>query len=67
VLVERPGLRDAVRGLLDDRGLRDRLGAAARKKAKREWAADAAAELLITVYSEARATAQTERPNGSRR
>jgi glycosyltransferase involved in cell wall biosynthesis len=66
LLVDRSGLREAIERLLGDRELRERLGAAARAKAAREWAAGAAAESLVAVYSEARrATAQTESPKGS--
>jgi glycosyltransferase involved in cell wall biosynthesis len=66
LLVDRSGLRAAIERLLGDRELRERLGAAARAKAVREWAAGAAAESLVAAYSEARrATAQTESPNGS--
>ena len=66
VLVERSGIRAAVEGLLGDAGRRERLGTAARQKARREWTADAAAEALVDVYAAARrATAQTESPNGN--
>jgi len=66
VLVDRSGLREAVQLLLADSELRGRLGAAARDKARREWSADAAGAALVDAYSEAlRATAQTDRPNGS--
>jgi glycosyltransferase involved in cell wall biosynthesis len=66
LLVDRAGLRAALERLLADRELRMRLGAAARKKAAREWAPDAAADSLVAAYSEARrATAQTDSPNGS--
>jgi glycosyltransferase involved in cell wall biosynthesis len=66
LLVDRSGLREAVQRLLADPELRTRLGAAAREKARREWSASAAGDALVGAYSEAlRATAQTDRPNGS--
>lgn len=66
LLVDRSGLREAVQRLLADPELRSRLGAAAREKAGREWSPGATGDALVEVYSEAlRATAQTDRPNGS--
>jgi glycosyltransferase involved in cell wall biosynthesis len=43
-------LRTAIERLLGDRELRDRLGAAAREKALREWSADVVADALVGVY-----------------
>jgi glycosyltransferase involved in cell wall biosynthesis len=66
LLVDRSGLRLAVQRLLAEPALRSRLGKAAREKAQREWSWAASSSALADAYSEAlRATAQTERPNGS--
>ena len=46
-------LRAALEQLLRDRGLRDRLGAAARVKAEREFSWNAATNTLVAVYEEA--------------
>jgi glycosyltransferase involved in cell wall biosynthesis len=46
-------LRAALERLLGDRELRERLGAAARAKAEREFSLDAAANALVAVYEEA--------------
>jgi glycosyltransferase involved in cell wall biosynthesis len=44
-------LRAAVERLLGDRELRERLGAAAREKAQREWGREAAAVALQNAYT----------------
>jgi glycosyltransferase involved in cell wall biosynthesis len=46
-------LRSALERLLGDEALRERLGAAARAKAQREFSFDAAASALLAVYEEA--------------
>jgi glycosyltransferase involved in cell wall biosynthesis len=46
-------LRAAVERLLGDRELCERLGAAARAKAEREWSWDTATDALLRVYDEA--------------
>jgi glycosyltransferase involved in cell wall biosynthesis len=43
-------LRSAIERLLGDRELRERLGAAAREKARREWSADVVADALVGLY-----------------
>ena len=43
-------LRDALERLLADPGLRERLGAAARKRAQREFSLDTAADQLVAAY-----------------
>lgn len=43
-------LRAAIERLLADPGLRERLGAAAREKARREWSAEAAGAALVELY-----------------
>ncbi len=52
LLADRDTLRAAIERLLDDRELRARLGAAARAKAEREWAAEPAAQALLAAYRE---------------
>ena len=50
-LVDRAGLRPAIVRLLEDAGLRDRLGAAARGRAEERYSWEAATAALLTVYS----------------
>jgi glycosyltransferase involved in cell wall biosynthesis len=52
-----PALRAAIERLLDDRELRERLGAAAHEKAVRLWSADTAAQALSAAYRDASAEA----------
>jgi glycosyltransferase involved in cell wall biosynthesis len=47
-------LRAAIERLLGDRELCERLGAAARRKAEREWSWEAATDALLRVYQEIR-------------
>jgi len=49
---EPAALERALRALLDDRELRERLGAAAREQAKRRFSHEAEAEALVAVYEE---------------
>lgn len=53
LLVGRHELRPALERLLADPELRTRLGAAAREKARREWASDHAASTLAAAYADA--------------
>jgi len=59
LLASRAELRGAIERLLSDPGLRTRLGAAARVRARREWSRDAAAGALLAVYGEAGIAAGT--------
>jgi glycosyltransferase involved in cell wall biosynthesis len=54
LLVEQDGVRPAVERLLADAELRRRLGSAARLRAQRDWAADAAGHALREAYAAAR-------------
>jgi glycosyltransferase involved in cell wall biosynthesis len=51
VLVERDGLRDAIASLLNDRGRRETLGAAARTTALESFSPAVSTNLLLDVYS----------------
>ena len=53
LLAARARLRDAIVRLLADPELRQRLGAAAREKAQREWSPGSAAEALVDAYTRA--------------
>ena len=46
-------LREAIERLLGEEELRNRLGAAAREKARREWSWDAATDALLATYEDA--------------
>jgi colanic acid/amylovoran biosynthesis glycosyltransferase len=50
VLAAAGDLRSAIERLLGDAGLRRRLGAAAREKARREWSREAQADALLAAY-----------------
>ena len=53
LLANRADLRTTIERLLDDPGLRARLGAAARARARLEWSRDSAAGALLAAYGEA--------------
>jgi glycosyltransferase involved in cell wall biosynthesis len=53
LLAVRGDLRDAIERLLEDRELRERLGTAAREKARAEWSWEVAARVLVAAYEAA--------------